>query len=331
MTRARAVLVTAPTTPIGRRIVERLAADPAITCVLAVDVATPGAAITPGASGASDARVRWAQCDLTRYRDAHRLLHQTAPELHIDSIVHTPLHRSATDKGRHVWELNVQTTRTLLSLAEEAPGIERFVLRSFADVYRVDRELPAVLDEDHPLDLSPDSSQRTRDRIEADMTVRARVGTSRLRLVVLRCAEVLAAGAGSQLYDYLSSRVCLRSLGYDPVLNLLSVEDAARATELALAVEAPDASGVFNIPGLDLLPLSHVIERAGRMGAAVPGQMLGALYRLRRRAIGTEFEYAPNRPRFHFGAVLDGGRARRTLGYAPAVGIDWASLARELR
>lgn len=328
MTRARAVLVTAPTTPIGRRVVERLAADPAIRCVLAVDVETPAPSAT---ATPSDARVRWVQCDLTRYRDAHRLLHETAVELRIDSVVHTPLHRSAADTGRHVWELNVQTTRTLLSLAEEAPGIERFVLRSFADVYRVDRELPAVLDEEHPLDLSPRASQRTRDRIEADMTVCTRIGSSRLRLLVLRCAEVLAPGAGSQLHDYLGSRVCLRSLGYDPVLNLLSVDDAARATELALAADAPDVFGVFNIPGLDLLPLSRVIERAGRTGVAVPGQMLGALYRLRRRAIGAEFEYAPNRARFHFGAVLDGSRARRMLGYAPAVGIDWAALAREPR
>ena len=39
----------------------------------------------------------------------------------------------------------------------------------------------------------------------------------------------LVAQSGSQLHDYLQSRVCLRPMGFDPMLNVLSVDDAVRA------------------------------------------------------------------------------------------------------
>lgn len=316
---ARGVLVTAATTPVGRRLVETLGADPRIGSVLAVSAE---------AVDADTRTVRWVQCDLTRYRDVHRLLHETAVQLRIDSIVHTPLHRSAVDTGRHVWELNVETTRTLLALAEEQPTLDRFVLRSFSDVYRIAAGLPTIVDEQHPLDLSEHAPQRTRDRIEADMTVCARAGGSRLRIVVLRCAELVAPASGSQLYDYLGSRVCVRPLGFDPVINVLSLDDAVRATSLALFASE---SGAFNVPGLDVLPLSEVVQKVGRVGVVLPGPVLGSLYRLRTRVLGTEFAYAANRARLLFGGVLDGRRARRALGYVPEIGVDWNALAGALR
>ena len=43
--------------------------------------------------------------------------------------------------------------------------------------------------------------------------------------------EALAPGTGSQLYDYLESPVCLRPAGYDPMVNLLTIEDAALALQ----------------------------------------------------------------------------------------------------
>ena len=40
-----------------------------------------------------------------------------------------------------------------------------------------------------------------------------------LDILVLRMAEVLAPGTGSQMYDYLQSKICFRPIGFDPMLN----------------------------------------------------------------------------------------------------------------
>jgi UDP-glucose 4-epimerase len=142
----------------------------------------------------------------------------------------------------------------------------------------------------------------------------ARIGTDGLAIAVLRCAEILAAGTGSQLWDYLGSRICLRPLGFDPMINVLSVDDALDAILCALA---SDARGVFNIPGFDTLPLSSLIALAGRHDVPVPGPLLAPLYRLRTRTVGFEFRYDLNARRFHTGGILDGSRALTALGYRP--------------
>ena len=94
--------------------------------------------------------------------------------------------------------------------------------------------------------------------------------------------QILAPDCGSQLWDYLCSRVCLRPLGYDPMINVLSVDDAAAAIVAALR---SDSIGVFNIRGADTLPLSRAIAESHRFELPVPGP-LSPLYALRRRIAG---------------------------------------------
>lgn len=312
------VLITGATTPIGHALIRALLADPACERVLAVGAEEQPATLPAYGSD----RVVYERADLTRPREVRRLLFGPARELGIESILHTALHRSATDKGSRVRALNVESTRELLYLAERHPTLRRFVFRSYGDVYRIDPGRPVLISEDHPLELSPSAPQYVRDRIEADMTVCTRMGLSPLGIVVLRCAEILAPASGSQLYDYLSAPVCFRPLGFNPMLNVMTIEDAVDAMVLALH---SDESGVFNIPGADTLPLSEVVRSWGRPGLAVPGPLLAPLYRVRASTLGMEFRYDMNHRRFHFSAVLDGTRAREVLGYVPSHPIQWPS------
>jgi hypothetical protein len=125
---------------------------------------------------------------------------------------------------------------------------------------------------------------------------------------------------GSQLYDYLCAPVCFRPLGFDPIINVISVPDMVAAT---IAAVRSDAEGIFNIPGFDTLPLSLLIRRWGHRGIGAPGLLLGPLYRLRSAVEGSEFRYDLNHWRFHFNGVLSGRRAERQLGYRPRCGIEW--------
>jgi hypothetical protein len=110
-------------------------------------------------------------------------------------------------------------------------------------------------------------------------------------------------------------------MGFDPMLNVLSLPDITRALQHAVH---SDAQGVFNIPGADTLPLSECIGRWGRLSIQVPGTWMTPLYRWRRRLRGHDFRYGMNRRRFHYSGVLDGRRARDVLDYVPTTQVQWA-------
>jgi UDP-glucose 4-epimerase len=317
------VLVTGATTPLGCRLVQSLLENPELGTVLAVGVEPE----PPPAIAQKAPQLVYERVDLTRPREVQRLLFGSAKKLGVSRLIHTALHRSAADDGPRVHALNVDSTRELLDGAERHPTIRHFVFRSHADVYRIDPRHAVLLDEQDPLDLSAQAPQRVRDRVEADVTVCTRMGLSPLSITVLRCAEILAPDMGSQLHDYLSSRVCLHPLGFDPMLNLLTLEDTVRALVLALGSAA---NGIFNIPGADTLPLRRAIALWGRSGVALPGPLLAPLYAARASALSMEFRYDMNHRRFHFSAILDGRRARDVLSYVPEHPIEWpASAARK--
>lgn len=314
---SRSVLVTGATTPLGIRFVERLLADEAVRHVVALGVEARPSGLR------EHQRLTYERTDLLRARHIRRLLSGPVREHGVDTIVHTALHRSARDEGRHIQKLNVESTRLLLRLAAASEQIRHFVYRSDAAVYRVRVTAPQVLREDHPLDLAPDAPQWVRDRVESDVIVCTHMGLVDLRIMVLRCAEVLAPDVGSQLADWLGARMTLRPMGFDPMVNLLSLDDTSEAMRLAVH---SDRQAILNIPGADTLPLSVVAEKNGRRCVDLPGPLLGPLYRLRGRAGHGDFRYDLMAHRFHFGMVLDGRRAAEVLGYRPGSPLRWPAV-----
>ncbi len=310
------VLVTGATTPLGARLVRRLVASGAAARVLAVGI-EPAEDVAPALR---EPPVHYLRVDLTRSRNVRELLFGPAFEHDIGAIAHLALHRSVRIQGRRARKLNVSATRNLLWLAEQHPRIRRFVFQSTHAVYRIDAATPTVMREDVELDLSPDAPQWLRDRVEADLAVCARLHNPALDIAVLRFAELLAPRCGSQLFDYLSGRICFRPLGYNPMINVLTVEDAVEAWRAAIEREA---RGVFNIPGADTLRLSQAIAKMCRIDAPIPGQLMGPVYTWRARLKGAEFRWKMHRGRFHTGHLLDGTRARQELGYRPAHPVAW--------
>jgi UDP-glucose 4-epimerase len=306
------VLVTGATTPLGAAVVDALLAAPDVELVVAV-----GREREPRLPVGD--RLVYRTVDLTRPRHLHDLLWGEALELGIDAVVHGMHHRNTADHGERVHRQNVDATRELVLACLDHPTIRRVVYRSFAEVYALRHTTSDLIDEEAPLDFDPSSRQWVRDRVEADLTVCSHLA-GKTRVAVLRCAEILAPGTGSQLWDYLQSRVCLRPLGFDPMLNVLSLPDAVTAIVAALR---SFAIGPFNIVGLDTLPLSRAIAESRRIDIPVPGPLMAPLYGLRRWVAGFEFRYDMNLQRFHFGGVLDGNRAREVLGYAPCTGVVW--------
>lgn len=307
------VLVTGGTTPVGHALVGRLLADPRVERVLVVGREPRRTSLE------LDGRLAYHRADLARERSIRSLVFGPVRDEGVTTIVHMAAHRGVVE-GPRAHALHVQGPRRLLHFAERVPTVRRFVYRSYGSIYARGGHLPVRIDEDHPLRIGRDTPQYVLDRVEADLAVCARMGMSRVAIAVLRCAECLAPGAGSQLFDYLRSRVCFRPLGFDPMINVISAADLADA--LARAALA-DAEGIFTIPGHDTLPLSRIIARFGRAEVPIPGPVLRPLYRLRRAVLGSDFHPDVSRGRLTFGGVLDGERAAAVLGYVPSHPVRW--------
>ncbi len=310
------VLVTGATSVTGQRLVRSLLADTRVAHVLAVGAEPEHRALPFSHRN----RLTYVQVDMRRARKVRELVFGPARDRGVDVLVHLDEYQGAYDSGRAVHAQNVEALRSMLQLADRHPTIRRLVLRSHAVVYRVSLDLPVLVTEDHPLNLSRTSPQYVRDRVEADLTACASMGLIDCEIVVLRCAEALEAGTGSQLYDYLQGPVVLRNMGFDPMVNVATCADVVRALELATH---GSGEGVFNVPGYDTLPLSEAVRLYGKPQLSAPGFAIRRLYGLRHWATGSQFRYGVNRQQMHFGLVLDGTRARRELGYEPRHPVDW--------
>ena len=311
---SRNVLITGASSPLGEYLIERLLSDYRIEKILAV--CDEGYPLTLPESE----RLSIFQLKMRKQRKLHDLLFGPARESQVDVLIHASKVFSANREGIAVRRHNVETVRSILNFADRHPTIKRLIFCSGAEVYQVQRDLPSLMEEQHPLNMNSGAPQWIRDRVEVDVMACTRMGLSHLRIVVLRMAEILAPGCGSQFFDYLQTPVCFRPLGFDPMLNFLTLADASSAIQKAIHNKE---QGVFNIPGADTLPLSRAIDRWGRIGIPVPNTVAHYLYTMRRVMRRGDFRYGMNRRRFHFTGILDGRRAADILRYIPSHPIEW--------
>ena len=308
------VLVTGASSPIGEHLVQRLLQDSRVGQVLAATDPRHPLVVT------EQPRLRTVKVDFRKQRRLHELLFGIAKEMNINVVVHATQSESAVKEGASVHAHNVEALRSIIDFAERHPSIRRLIIRSTGEVYQVQRDLPALISESHPLNMSSGAPQWVRDRVEADFTACARMGLSNISIVVLRMAEILAPGCGSQVFDYLQSPICIRPIGFDPMLNFLTIDDTSSAFQKAIHASA---QGVFNIPGADSLPLTQTIARWGRLSIPLTEGAIFSIYRMRRKFRGAQFRYGMNRRRFHYSGVLDGRRAAEVLRFVPSHPINW--------
>src|SRR5262249_4642376 len=84
---------------------------------------------------------------------------------------------------------------------------------------------------------------------------------------VLRVVNVIGLTVSDTLSRYLRRTTVPTVMGYDPMMQVLHEQDAARATGLALPT---GRRGVFNVAGPDPVPLSELVAQAGARRLPVP-------------------------------------------------------------
>jgi UDP-glucose 4-epimerase len=199
----------------------------------------------------------------------------------------------------------------LLLGACAAAGVSRVILRSHTAVYGASPLNPAFISEERAV-TSTGARGLVRDFVEVEQFV-AEFSTRNphLAIVPLRCAPLI--GGWSPIIDYLTQPGPRMLTGFDPCLQLLHLEDAAKAFALAARV---GVAGPINLAAADTLCLSQTIKLAGQSPAALPEPMVNMALTLGNRDILGAWPFDLSFLRHS--CLADTRRAHCELGWAPA-------------
>jgi UDP-glucose 4-epimerase len=106
-------------------------------------------------------------------------------------------------------------------------------------------------------------------------------------------------------------------LGFDPMVQLVHVQDVAEAIAIALQ---PGHRGIYNIVGPGEVPLSAVLDELGRRPRLIPHPMAKPLLGLAFR-LGISSFPVQELDFIRYVCMVDGRRAAAELGFRPRFGL----------
>ena len=237
--------------------------------------------------------------DVFRIHDVKAVIHM--------GIMHDPRMSSEEHHSFNV----VGTTRVLDAVAKY--GVKKVVVLSSANVYGPSPDNSNFLSEDAPL-MAASRFSGVRDLIEVDMLAHGFFWRHPdIETVILRPVHIVGPTIRNAPSNYLRLRYPWVLAGFDPMLQLIHQEDAARAMVEALR---PGLRGVYNVVGPGEVPLSAVLRELGRTPIPVP-------HPLARPLLGTLFRYRlanfppPELDHIQFLCMVDGSRWTADVGWVP--------------
>jgi UDP-glucose 4-epimerase len=299
----RIVLVTGVSNDLGGRFARRIASDPEVSRVIGVDVVPPRSDL---------GSVRFVRADIR-----NPVIAKVIAGEDVDTVVHTSVADSVSQVGGRMSmkEHNVIGTMQLLAACQRAPGLERLVVKSSAEVYGSSNRDPAMFTEDMSAKRLPRSGY-AKDVLEVEGYVR---GFSRRRpdvvVTLIRKAATVSSFSRSPLSDYLRLTPTPKVLGFDARIQLLHYEDLVSVLHHATLA---GVHGTFNVAGDGILMMSQVIRRLGRRTLPLPPAALSTLGTLVKQArLGLQ-DFSPEQVAyFTYGRGLDTMRMRTVLGFEP--------------
>jgi UDP-glucose 4-epimerase len=211
---------------------------------------------------------------------------------------------------------NVAGFQHLLELVCDL-AVSRVVLLSSASVYGPRAENPQLLTESAPL-LGVGSSGPLRGLTEIDILAQTFLYKyPGIHTVVLRFAHVLGP-IDNAPSNYLRLHRVPTLLGFDPMVQLLHIDDALNAVCLALA---QGSRGIFNVAGPSPIALSRAIARLGRVPIALP-HLLARTALQQLWALGVAAYPGAELEHLRYVCMVDDAKAREQLGFMPRNDLD---------
>ena len=223
-------------------------------------------------------------------------------------IMHDP---RMSEEEHHSFNV-VGTTRLLEYCAKY--GVPKVVVLSSANVYGPSPDNSNFLTEDAPL-MAASRFSGVRDLIEVDMLAHSFFWKHpHIQTVILRPVHIVGPTIKNAPSNYLRLRYPWVMAGFDPMVQLIHVEDVARA--MVEAALRPEPKGVYNVVGPGEVPLSSIHRELQREPIPVP-------HLVARPLLGVLFKYRlanfppPELDHIQFLCNVDGARWRQDVDWQP--------------
>jgi UDP-glucose 4-epimerase len=301
----KVVLVTGACRFLGGYLTARLAQNPLINHVIAVDAVAPS----------KDMLRRMGRAEFVRADIRNPFIAKVIRNGDVDTVVHAAAASYAPRAGGRATlkEINVMGAIQLFAACQKAPSVRRVVLKSTSEVYGSSPHDPVLFTEDGSA-RRPPAEGFARDSSDIEGYVRG-LGRRRsdIAVTILRLANMIGPAMDTALSRYLAGPVVPTVLGQDARLQLLHEQDALGALERATVA---GKAGTFNVGGSGIIMMSQAIRRSGRIALPVPRSALWAVDSLRRATRYTELD-REQMNYLSYGRVMDTTRMREVLRYNP--------------
>lgn len=256
----------------------------------------------------NSAKIIFHRVDLTRDTASSEISAQLQKN-EVTTFIHSALF---TGPGR-AYNREVESIGTyhVLNACAEA-GVSKLVVNSATFVYGASSQNPNFLQEGAA--LKPQGPNFVRTRVDVERQVLDFIRDyPRCSVTLLRFAPILGPNSTNVRARYFLAGVIPKVMGYDPLLQFVHEEDAVRAIMLSLS---QDTSGIFNIVGKGLLPLTTAIHLAGKIPLPVLSTLCKSIF-----SLGYNSHLWELNPQmvsfFQYLCVADGRKAEQLLNFVP--------------
>lgn len=230
----------------------------------------------------------------------------------IEAVIHMGIMHDPRMSAEEHHSFNVVGTTRILEYCARY-NVKKVVVLSSANVYGPSPDNSNFLTEDAPLMASSRFSE-VRDLIEVDMLAHGFFWRHpQTQTVILRPVHIVGPSIKNAPSNYLRLQTPWTVAGFDPMVQLIQVEDAARAMIEALR---PEARGVYNVTGQGEVPLSAIFRELGRTPVPIPSPVIRPLLRTLFRYRLASFP-PPEIDHIQFLCMVDGSRWVKELGWKP--------------
>lgn len=304
----RSVLVTGASGLVGRRLLERLCAEPGtIETLVAVDVAAP-----PRRTWRP--RVLYETADVRDPALAELLeRHGTDTVVHLAAVV-TPRRRSSRQRE---YEIDVDGTRNVVAACLTA-GVHQLVYLSSGAAYGYHADNPVPLTEAHPLRGNRSFAYAWHKRLVEQLLEEQRKEHPELAQLVFRPGTILGETVASPITALFERPVIVGVRGSDAPFVFVWDDDVAGCIEKGIRERA---SGIYNLAGDGALSLPEIARRLGRRYLPLPPAVLAGLLRLL-QLIGLAARGPEQVDFLRYRPVLDNQRLKSGFGFRPALDSD---------
>ncbi|RAL22291.1 NAD-dependent epimerase [Lujinxingia litoralis] len=240
----------------------------------------------------------------------------------LDAVVHLNIMHDPRSRQDEHHQFNIVGTQKVFELCAEH-RVPKVVVLSSADVYGPDPRNDQFLKEDAAL-MGGQKFEAIRDLIALDMFCNTFFWRHpEIETVILRPVHIVGR-VNNAPSRYLRLERPPTILGFDPMVQLIHVEDVVSAIEKALT---PGIRGVFNLAGPSPVPLSLILGRLGRSPRPMPEPMLKWMLSTAWSLKLSDWP-VPELDHIKYICMVDDSLARKQLGFAHEHGLE--SILREL-